>query len=181
MKVEVESVQKQLARWGAAKTFAADRIADAADNPRQHIIDRLTRFAPKTRKRAQKKILGRDGEDRRRIVASKARIRGMPVVPMWAVDPIRCTQTRVGGPIPDRQRADIMPAELIWIDRALDAMAKNDPVAALVLRVEYTKDGTQQERAKIAARVGKLSMTFWQYRKELDRAVAMLEGFRLAA
>lgn len=175
------AIEAQLRRWGMVKTYGEERRAEVAENPRQHIIERTRRFAPQTRDRAKVKLAARDGYDRRRIVASKAGIEGLSVVPMWSSDPVRCSATRKGQYARPRDVVIEMPRELEWIDRALSAMKLKAPVAALVLRIEFTHNGTQKQRAAAAQRAYGGQLTYWQYRKELERALALLEGFTLAA
>lgn len=170
----------QLRRWGACKTLVRLRRQEVAPNPRQHIIDKFRRFAPLTSKRAKKTLVGRGGEARRRIVAAKAGVKGLYMVPIWSCDPIRCKQTNAGGgPIADEQLVE-MPIDLQWIDRALQALQSSAPILALIVRFEFTFDGTQKERAEAARRRYGGEMTYSQYRRELDKALGWLHGYQQA-
>lgn len=177
----MNDLEKQLHRWGLVKTYVEETRQEVIENPRQHIIERTRRFAPLTRKKAAVKLAKRDGADRRRIIARKAGIKGLGIVPKWSTDPIRCSATRKGQFAATRDVQIEMPAELAWIDRALIAMKSKAPVAALVLRIEFTHDGTQRDRAAAAQRAYGGELTYWQYRKELERALSLLEGFTMAA
>jgi hypothetical protein len=179
-----DDIEAQLRRWGLVKVCVKEVVEEAKENPRAHIIERTRRFAPLTIKKAAKKLVRRDGTDRRRILAQAAGVRGMPVTPLWASDPINCAQTRKGQwarPKDDPGPSITMPLELTWVDRALEALSKKSLVLGLVVRVEYTCGGTQQQRAMTARAQYGGELTYWQYRKQLARALALLEGFQMAA
>jgi hypothetical protein len=177
--VTEEQLLEQLRRWGAFKTLAKLRRQEVAPNPRQHIIDRVRRFAPLTSKRAKKTLLGRGGEARRRIVAAKAGVKGLYMVPKWSCDPIRCKQTNAGGGLIADEQLVEMPVDLQWIDRALQALQQSAPILALIVRFEFTFDGTQRERAEAAQKRYGGELTYWQYRRELESALAMMRGFAM--
>jgi len=174
-----EDLLTQLQRWGLVKTFVPGDDSKPARS--QHLIERKRKFAPMTRKRLAKKLAKRDGGDRRRIVAKAACVHGMGIVPKWSNDPIRCTETRGGGPTSMVEKIN-MPPELQWIDRALTKLAERSPILSLVIREEFTGRGvSQKDRAADARQKYGGELSYWQYRRELESAMAYLEGFRSAA
>lgn len=177
-----KALMDQLREWGVSQIIHELRVAEVLPNPREHIIERSRRFAPMTRKRAAKLLLGRDGEDRRRLVARAAGVQGMTVAPKWSTDPIRCTETRSGGPRATAAIAPTTPDDLRWIDRALAQMTRSHPIRALVVREEFSGRGvTQRQRAKAVAEAYGGAFSVWQYRRELEQALSWLDGRQLAA
>jgi hypothetical protein len=177
--VTEDELLEQLRRWGACKTRAKMQRQEAAPNPRQHIIERTRRFAPMTIKREKKKLLGRDGEGRRRIVARAAGVKGMAIVPTWSCDPIRCKQSNSGGGrLADADQLVEMPEDLIWIDSALGQLQQEAPILALIVRIEFTHAAPQKDRAEMARKRYGGGMTYSQYRRELDKALGWLNGWR---
>lgn len=170
-----EELITELQRWGMAQTYLTERREEVRENPRQHIIERTRRFAPKTRKLFNKKLVGRDGKDRRRIMAKSACIRGVPVLPMWAADPIRCSSTRKGQWAKPQDVDLAMPPELAWLDVAVTALGRQSPLLELIVRTEYTWDGNRMQRAQAAQRLYRGNLTLWQYRQQLDRALGILQ------
>jgi hypothetical protein len=169
-----EALIAELQAWGFAKTYVDQRREEVRENPRAHIIERLRRHAPGTLKRAQRVLIGRDGADRRRIMAEKASIRGVRVLPMWACDPVRCTATRKGQWARPQDVDLTMPPELAWVDVALSALGRQYPILELIVRTEFTHDGIQRERAMAAKRAYGGTLTYWQYRRRLDHAIGVL-------
>ncbi len=171
---------QQMQRWGLVKTFVQRDPAEPKPVLREHIIQRTRRFAPLTRKRAAKQLVKRDGGARRRIVAKAAGVKGMGIVPKWSNDPIPCTETRCGRPT-ELKEVLHMPAELQWIDAAVGKLTERAPILGLVVRAEFTGFGaTQKERAVDAQKKYGGDLTYWMYRRELDKALSYLEGFRSA-
>lgn len=175
-----EELLSELRRWGQFRTLAEETRQHVAPNPRAHVIERTRRFAPLTIKKAKRKLMGRDGESRRRIVAKAASVKGMTIVPMWSCDPIPCKDTRGGGGGGSGGTQVLMPPELNWVDRALRDMAGESPVRAMIVRVEFTDTRPQKTRAMHAQKLYGGSLTFWQYRKELERALSWLIGWHCA-
>lgn len=172
----------ELRRWGNFKTLALMRRQQVAPTRKVHIIERSRHFAPMTRKLAARKLATRDGEARRRIMARAAGVKGMTAVPKWSCDPIRCPSTRGGGGGGVSHAVVVeMPSELAWVDRALRDMAAQAPLRAMIVRIEFTDERPQKDRASEAQHRYGGELTFWQYRKELDRAVSWLIGWRSAA
>lgn len=181
-----DELLRQLRAWGSAHAapFAANDDRDGDESPYSHPINKAREFAPMTRKRAALRLAGRDGEGRRRIMGKAAGVKGMAVTPKWSSQPIRCTETRVGGPNPSRFEAApavFIPDELRWIDRAISQIHRQAPVRALVVRQEYTGRGTQAAKAAAVARQYGGSLTLRQYRYELSRALDYLHGCAVAA
>lgn len=179
-----DELVSQLRRWGTAKMtrFAANDDGPSAGD---HILHRNIDLAPRTIARAKQRIVGRDGESRRRYMAMKASTETlkMSIIPVWAVDPVPCPND-AGAPTSisaSRASADIsVPDELRWIDRAISQLSRQHPVRAMVLREEYCGTGTQRMKAGRVERQYGGQLTVRQYRYELQRALDWMRG-RLAA
>lgn len=166
-----DELQAQLLRWGMCMTIMHDeRETIVADSVRDHRLQRLRRYAPGTRERAERKLVGRDGSSRRAIMGAAAGLRGK--LPMVYCDPIVCSETRTRGAAP--HVAPVIPAELAWIDPALRRMAQTHGKRAEIVRVEYTHGRTQKQRA------GHVGVGYWEYRRELDAGLSWLLGHRAA-
>src|SRR5688572_25669320 len=145
----MDGIEELLRAWG-------DWLVCRTEGPRSskaHSLDRARAFAPITRERFLRSVVGRDGLSRRSFMAEQMqagdRHPALRVIPMWAVDPVPCTGSR-GGPA--RNDGGSLPDHLRPIDAAVRALAPLDPLAALCLRVEYTGTGAQADRADQAAK-----------------------------
>lgn len=169
-----ESVKDQLRRWGSAYQAY---LAVVLDGPgvATHVLEKARTLAPGTRERAAKRLIGRDGRARRRMMAKAATIGGLHSVPMWACEPVR---GRNDASPPRDLHAVITPAipdDLRWIDRALSAMARQCPLREAIVREEYTGGGTQRMKARsIELRYGG-TLSIDQYKRELRRGIEYLE------
>jgi hypothetical protein len=173
----------QLREWGNAQLgrHAAndDRERRQELDPGSHPISKARQFAPMTRERFANQVAGRDGRDRRRAMAAGSGVRGMHIVPTWAVDAIRCTETRHAGP----RQASVdngIPAHLRWIDQAAMDLYRQNTLRGLCLRMEYTGFGYQSDKALQVAQAIGAPLTVRQYREELKLAREWLKG-RIAA
>lgn len=174
----------QLRRWGTAQMarFAANDDGPSAGD---HILQRNIDLAPRTIARAKRRIVGRDGESRRRFMAQKTSTETlkMSIIPAWAVDPVPC-HNDAGSPTTisaSRASADVgIPDDLRWIDRAVSQMSRQHPVRAMVLREEFCGTGTHRMKAGRVERQYGGQLTVRQYRYELQRALDWMRG-RLAA
>lgn len=174
-----DELTKQLRAWGFAKAnrYGVPREESA---PRTHQLERARDFAPGTRERAARQLIGRDGTDRRAFMAAKSGVPGMNVVPMWSCDPVRSSND--ADPPRDREAATEMPVPdaLRWIDRAVSQMSRSSEVRAMVLVEEFTTTGSQAVKARrVQERYGG-RFSVWMYRRELQRALDWLGG-RIAA
>jgi hypothetical protein len=184
---EENMLTEQLKRWGY---YTVNRIAVNDDGPSggDSVLAKKRNEAPG--KKNERKIVGRDGDERRRFMAARisadspgvsgARLR-MAIVPTWAVDPV---PARNDADAP-REVARAMvaldvPDDLRWIDEALSRLARVNRVQAMVLREEYCGVGTQERKAaNVQGKYGG-RITLRQYRDELRRARDFLRG-RMAA
>lgn len=177
------SLKEQLKHWGHYQEhrFCAPLAPEDMPSKVEHPLARAQQFAP-GEKRERAPLL-RDGHDRRMLMGAAAgRVSrngfALPVA-QWAVDPIPCSETR--AVVSRSTTAAVMvgsPEEYRWIDRALSDLYRQNMVRALVVLEEFTGRGSQARRAEIVAK--KLGGTFtkWQYRKELDKAMAFMEARR---
>ncbi len=70
------------------------------------------------------------------------------------------------------------PDEYRWIDRALSDLYRQNMIRALVVMEEFIGRGGQAARAEAVARKAGVPLTKWQYRKELEKGMAFMEGKR---
>lgn len=177
---------KQLRSWGFAKVNRYTAARDPEATPDVHPISRARQFAPMTREKAALTLVGRATE-RRRLMAKQLEDCGVGILPADFVDPIRCVESRIDGPIPRpheaKQGAAVdrgVPEDLRWIDRAISELSRVSKIRALCLEVEFCELGTHDRKAVIAAGRygGKLSV--WQYRRELRLALDWLRMKQVA-
>lgn len=176
----MSDVREQLRQWGSARQAYIAVVQDGSSIG-THMLEQARTLAPGTRERAERRLLGRDGHDRRAFMAQAIGIQGMRVVPMWACDPV---PSRNDAGRPQDTRAVITPAipdELRWIDRALAAIARQWPLRAEIIREEFESGGTQAHKARrVAERYGgKLSID--QYKRELRRGLEYLDAMTAIA
>ena len=145
-----------LMEWGALSKYTEARRDGASDF---HVLQRARDFAPGTRERAAKRIVGRDGYDRRRMMARELDVCGVHVVPMDFVDPVPCHSRGGGGGISSSRARDSTPAHLRPVAAAALELYRVDTMRGLVLRQEYCGYGPQAEKAErvsvaIGSRIG---------------------------
>lgn len=169
-----DPLTEELRRWGHAQV---NRFALSRADRSVHMLDKVRDHAPLTRERALQDLVGRDGTDRRRLLAAGVGVKGLRMVPMWAADPIRASND--ASPPHDLPEVAVdvgIPDELRWIDRALASMERQYPVRALIVRTEFTVSASQAVKARmVAERYGGL-LTLRQYRYELAKATDWLRG-----
>lgn len=179
------TIRDDLQRWASAKSWRQER-AEAGP----HALSRAREFAPMTRAKAQKRLMGRDGLSRRMLMGEAAGrvvvnpqgevVRVLPV-PIWSCDPVPAHNDCRGGgfdaPITPQSAAwvDPTPDDLRWIDQALAQLGRVNRMRMLVLREEFMGTGTQTMKARRVAEEYGGGLTVWQYRKELGKALAFLE------
>lgn len=174
-----DDLTKQLRAWGFAK---ANRYAVPVDRTAKvHQLDRARDFAPGTRERAARQLIGRDGTSRRTLMAAGSGVKGLKIVPMWSCDPIRSTND--ADPPHEREVAVVelpVPEELRWIDRAVSQLSRSSELRAMVLVEEFTTTGSQKVKARrVQERYGG-KFSVWMYRRELQRALDWMGGKRAA-
>lgn len=177
-------------RWASAKSWRLER-----QEAGPHALSRAREFAPMTREKAQKRLMGRDGISRRLMMGAAAGrvmvnpagqvVRVLPV-PIWACDPVPSRNDAGNGgseaPIGPQSAAwvDPTPDDLRWIDEALAQLSRVNRMRMLVLREEFMGTGTQRMKAaRLEAEYGG-SLTVWQYRTELTKALAFVEAKSIA-
>lgn len=138
-----DELERLLTEWGALSKYEAEKREGASDF---HVLQRARDFAPGTRERAIKRIIGRGGTERRTMMARDLAACGVRIVPMSFVDPIRGKDSRNIGP---RERAgESMPDHLRRINNAALELYRCDTLRGLVLRQEYCGYGPQAIKAE---------------------------------
>ena len=164
----------RLRRWGHA---TVNRYAFSRGDRAIHALEAIRDLAPGTKERAERQLVGRDGGDRRRLMAAGAGVSGMHVTPMWAVDPIRASNDAS----PPMDCAEIavdqgIPENLVDLDRAIGLLHRQSPLRALIVRIEFCEAGSQAVKAHKVREQGGAMLSVWQYRRELQRALDWLDG-----
>ena len=173
-----DPLTEELRRWGHAQ---ANRFALSRADRSVHVLDKVRDHAPLTRERALQDLVGRDGTERRRFMAERSGVKGMALLPIWAVDPIRASNDADHSHDNPEIAVDVgVPDELRWIDRALASMERQYPMRALILRTEFTVSASQAVNARMVAEKYGGTLSVWQYRRELQRGVDFMGG-RIAA
>lgn len=184
------SVADDLKRWGNARNARYDRPTRD-----EHVLSRARDFAPMTRAKAEKRLMGRDGISRRLLMGAAAGrimrnprgeiVRVLPV-PIWACDPVPSRNDAGPGfdaepwsdPDTGRRSAswvDLMPDDLLWIERALASLERRSTIQTMVVRQEFCETGTQRMKAARVAEEYGGRFTYDMYRKELRKAMEFLE------
>ena len=78
-----EAIREALRAWGIA---SVNRWCFSRGDRSIHVLEQARDLAPGTKENALRDLIGRDGADRRRLMAGKAGVKGMDIVPMWACD-----------------------------------------------------------------------------------------------
>lgn len=173
-----DPLTEELRRWGHAQV---NRFALSRADRSVHVLDKVRDHAPLTRERALQDLVGRDGTDRRRLLAAGAGVKGLRIVPLWAAEPIRASNDADHPHDNPEIAVDVgVPDELRWIDRALASMERQHPMRTLIVRTEFTVSASQAVKARMVAEKYGGILSVWQYRRELQRAVDWLGG-RIAA
>ncbi|PJL44732.1 hypothetical protein [Stenotrophomonas maltophilia] len=168
-----DPLTEELRRWGHAQV---NRFALSKAERSVHVLDKVRDHAPTTKERASRDLVGRDGSERRRFMAERSGVTGMGIVPLWAVDPIRASNDADHPHDNPEIAVDVgVPDELRWVDRALSQMARQYPLRALVARTEYTVSASQAVKARMVAEKYGGTLSVWQYRRELERAVEWMK------
>ncbi|WP_254898844.1 hypothetical protein [Stenotrophomonas sp. NA06056] len=145
------------------------------------MLEKARDMAPGTRERALRDLVGRDGSSRRRFMADRSGVEGMGMLPAWAVDPIRSTNDASKPPDNPEIAVDVgIPEHLRWVERALTSMTRQQPLRTMALHTEFTIAASQAVKARMVAEKYGGTLSVWQYRRELQRAVDWMGG-RIAA
>ncbi|WP_329763950.1 hypothetical protein [Stenotrophomonas geniculata] len=169
-----DPLTEELRRWGHAQV---NRFALSRADRSVHVLDRMRDHAPVTRERAVQDLVGRDGTDRRRLLAAGAGVKGLRMVPTWAADPIRASNdASLPHDLPEVAIDIGIPGELRWIDRALASMERQYPMRALIVRTEFTVSASQAVKARMVVEKYGGSLTVRQYRYELGKAIDWFRG-----
>lgn len=173
-----DPLTKELRRWGHAQV---NRFALSRADRSFHVLDKVRDHAPLTRERALQDMVGRNGADRRRLMAAGSGVQGLRIVPLWAVDPILASNDADHPHDSPEIAVDMgVPDELRWIDRALASMERQYPMRALILRTEFTVSASQAVKARMVAEKYGGTLSVWQYRRELQRGVDFMGGKMVA-
>jgi hypothetical protein len=135
-----------LREWGALSKYNEARQEGANDF---HALQRAREFAPGTRARAAMRLVGRDGRDRRRLMARELETCGVRLVPMDYVDPVRA-KANGGGGLAGPSR-DSTPPHLRRVAQAALELYRIDTLRGLCLNFEYCGYGSQSEKAERVA------------------------------
>ncbi len=175
-----DELVQELKRWGLA---TVSRFARMEDGPSRgdSVMAKAPDFAPGTRERAERQLIGRDGRSRRLYMAGKIKC-GVRSVPIWSCDPV---PARNDADRPHDNPAALvdlgLPDDLLWVDALIRGLERQHQVRGMIVREEYTGAGTQAMKVRRVelAYGGKLSLR--QYRYELQRAMDWMRGRREAA
>lgn len=181
--MQPEQIKQALRDWGHA---VQNRYAVSRGERSRHVLQQVREHAPGTPENAMRDLVGRDGKERRRFMGERSGSEKLviPMLPTWAVDPVRASNDA------DRphDNAEIpvdmgIPDHLRWVERLVALMEQDKPMMGACVREEYCTIGSQAVKAR---RVGqKLGygdrLRLWMYRAEIEKAVAWMEGFSAAA
>lgn len=173
---EMKAVMK---RWGDA---SVNRMTVCHADRSTHQLARVAQDKQLPKADADRPLIARSGYTRRLRMAQSVQIANVRCVPLWTCDPIPA-RNDAGRPRDNPHIAvDIgIPDDLLWIEHAVCQMERQHPMMALIVRTEFTINASQQVKARMVAEKYGGSLTVWQYRAELDRAIAWIGGARDAA
>lgn len=177
-----EAIREALRAWGIA---SVNRWCYSRGDRSIHVLEQARDLAPGTKENALRDLVGRDGTDRRRLMAAgipwEKGGKRMDIVPTWACDPIRAAND-ADHP---HERPEIavdqgIPEDLRWVEQMVAQMGRQFPLRALVVTTEYTVSASQAVKANMVQDLygGRLSLR--QYRLELERSLDWFAG-RMAA
>jgi hypothetical protein len=176
--MKLDDLRLALRQWGIA---TANRYCMTRSDRTEHMLDKAREMAPGTKENALRALVGRDGRDRRRLMAAGTGVDSMRLLPWWAADPIPASNDAQRP----HDRAEIafdqgIPDELMWVERAVAQLTRQYPLRGLVVRTEYTISTSQESKARMVREEYGGSLTLRQYRLELHRSWDWLAG-RMAA
>lgn len=171
---ESDPLITQLKQWGHAHV---NRYAYTRADRCVHALEQARDLAPGTRERAERDLVGRDGLERRQLMASHSGVKGLKALPKWAVDPV---PARNDASLPhDNPEIAVdmgIPEDLRWLDRAIVALARQNPIRERIVRTEFTVSASQAVKAKMVEQGYGGKLTVWQYRRELERSIEWISG-----
>lgn len=168
-----DELEQQLRAWGDATLGRHAANEDGPQSAAPHPIARAREAAP-GKKQTEFVPVGRDGEERRRFMASRSGVKHLRILPLWAVSPISCVETRAKGPSASVDQG--IPENLRWLDRAMLELYRQNPLRGVCLRMEYCGAGGQRDKAAAVARALDCELTLRQYRDELRLAREWMKG-----
>lgn len=178
-----ERLEALLRAWGR------EYGGDYRDQPRRwhrtdsHPIAQSMQFAPGKRvRKATRKVVGRGGYARRRIMGAAAGLvtrEGDAIAISSAfVDPVPCKESRTGqGSI-----GATVPPQLQQVERAVLALEEFAMIRALCVRVQYAGEGEHKDKvARVNEKLRQISkghegIALPRYRDELTYARFFLHG-----
>lgn len=166
-------LEELLQEWGALSKYQQARTEGASDF---HVLQRAKDFAPGTRAKAARRLIGRDGYERRAYMARDLAACGVRAVPMSYVDPVKGTESRKGGGISDAPARDDTPPHLRRVKAAASELYRIDTLRGLVLRQEYCAYGPQVEKAERVSEALGSRIGLRVYREALAHAKGWMQG-----
>lgn len=185
--MQPKEIREFLKAWGHA---VANRYAHSVGDRSPHVLQQVRDLAPGSSENAMRQLRGRDGRDRRRFMAERSGVKGLRIIPMYAVDPVRASNDADLPHDNPEIPVDVgIPDHLLWVDRLVELMNLQKPVMAACVREEYCEVGSQAVKARRVNDICGLgydedenpNFKPWMYRSELDKAIAWMEGFSAAA
>lgn len=174
-----ESMEALFGAWGRAYSEQPWKV-DPAEHFRRtasHPLAQAQEFAPGKKERsALKMALHLTGRARRTRMGVSAELGGM--VPRWAVDPVRCVETRVAT----RSDRTVHPM-LARIDQAVRDIESRHLLRGLCFRLRYCLDGTDTDKViEVNFRMRQISKGFEgialkRYRDEVHDARIAVEAW----
>lgn len=172
-----EIIGRLLKDWGTATVNR--HVLPRADRS-SHVLQQVRDQAPGTIARAARQLIGRGGQERRRFMADQYTDESltMRIVPVWAVDPVPCANDASRPHDNPPVAVDMgIPDDLLWLERAVNQMARQNHLRALCVREEYCGTGSQRIKAiRVTERYGG-ALTLRQYRYELTKARVWLSAY----
>lgn len=171
--MQPDEIRAILREWGTA---TVNRYCVSHGDRSIHMLEQARDMAPGTKERAERELVGRDGTDRRRLMARAAGVESLETVPMWACDPIRSANDAD----PPHERSEIavdagIPDHLMWVERAIGRLERQFPLRAMILRTEYTVSASQAVKTHMVKEKYGGALSKWQYRRELQLAENAVE------
>lgn len=175
-------IRTALKAWGDA---TVNRWCYSCGDRSIHVLEQARDLAPGTQENALRALVGRDGGDRRRLMAAaipwSGEKRRMDIVPMWACDPVPASNdASPPRDLPETAVDTGIPEHLLWVERAVAQLGRQYPLRGLVVRTEYTFVGSQAVKAHVVEDLYGGRLTLRQYRAELAKSWEWFAG-RVAA
>lgn len=175
--MQPDDLRAQLQRWGHA---TVNRFALPRSERSSHVLEKTRDMAPGTRERAERQLIGRDGRERRRFMAARSGVKKLYILPKWAVDPVRASNDARLVELPVIAVDQGIPDELRWLDSAIGQLQRQFPLRAMCLKEEFCGVGSQRVKAKSVEKQYGGRLSYWMYRRELDRALDFIQVRRAA-